>query len=322
MYFKPANWRAFFWPNFAGMRKRHFITISDLTDNEISSILEDARSIVSTLGLRHDRVYTLSGRTAALAFFEPSTRTRLSFETASHRLGIAPVVFQTHGSSLEKGESLIETVPTIEAMRFDVIIIRHGSNGMVEKIADSSSIPIVSAGEGTCSHPTQALLDVSTLLEYHGSVKGLKVGVVGDIRHSRVARSQVALLRRLGASVRLCAPDEFLPTAMDNEYNGLDRLASIEDVLRWWDVLSLLRIQRERIGDNLVLSLADYRKQYAFTTHVASNHPSVTVIHPGPINSGVEVDEELLTNSNVLIRRQVTHGVAVRMAVLRWLLGT
>lgn len=303
------------------MRKRHFTTISDLTDGEIYSILEDARSIVSTLGLRHDRVYTLSGRTAALAFFEPSTRTRLSFETASHRLGISPVVFQVQGSSLEKGESLVETVATIEAMCFDVIVIRHGTNGVVEKLAESSSIPVISAGEGTNSHPTQALLDVSALLESHGSVRGLKVGVVGDIRHSRVARSQVTLLRRLGASVRLCAPDEFLPTATDTGYDGLDRLDSIEDVLRWCDVLSLLRIQRERIGDNQVLSLEEYRKQYAFTAHVASKHPNVTVIHPGPINNGVEVDEELVANSNVLIRRQVTHGVAVRMAVLRWLLG-
>ncbi|MCO6466981.1 MAG: aspartate carbamoyltransferase catalytic subunit [Bradyrhizobiaceae bacterium] len=300
---------------------RHLLTTADLPREIVQRILKDALSYVPTLGLRRDRRELLSGRNVALVFFEPSTRTRLSFETAAHRLGASAVVFQTQGSSVEKGESLQETIATIEAMRFDALVIRHGRDGVMNELRSMVSAPIVSAGEGTTSHPTQALLDASTLTEKFGTVEGLRIAIVGDVRHSRVARSQVELLTSLGAEFAVCAPAEFMPSEADPLMNSLKKLEDIDEALAWCSVLSLLRIQHERIETNNKPMIEDYRRQFAFTSERASQHDDVVVIHPGPVNLGVEIDAVVLDRPNVLIHRQVTHGVAVRMAVLHRLLS-
>lgn len=300
---------------------RNVLSIAGLAHDELHALIKDALLYVPTLGLRRDRREVLSGRNVALAFFEPSTRTRLSFETAAHRLGASTVVFQTQGSSVEKGESLYETIATIEAMRFDALIVRHGTNGVMQEIAKSASFPLVNAGEGTHAHPTQALLDASTLIEKFGDVKGLRIALVGDVRHSRVARSQIELLTRLGAEFAICSPPSFMPTDTDPLLGKLPTIENIDQALEWCSVLSLLRIQRERIDDGVLPSIDEYRAAYACTAQRAHAHPTVAIIHPGPVNLGVEIDAEVLALPNALIHRQVTHGVAVRMAVLRWVLA-
>ena len=258
----------------------HLLSTKDLSDAGLQTILRDARLFVSELGFRHDRTETLAGRNVALAFFEPSTRTRLSFETAAHRLGASTVVFQPTGSSVAKGETLAETMATINAMRFDALIVRHAENGTHQKLTEIVDAPILNAGEGTVSHPTQALLDASALLERRGTLQGAKICVVGDVRHSRVARSQVDVFRRLGAEYAVCAPDELLPTESDEDLKDCPTFANIDDALEWADVISLLRIQRERIVDVDIPSVEAYRKSFAMTIERVKDNDDVDTIHP------------------------------------------
>ena len=294
----------------------HFLSTKDLSDAGLQAILRDARSFVSELGFRHDRTQTLEGRNIVLVFFEASTRTRLSFETAAHRLGASTVVFNLPGSSVEKGESIEETLATINAMRFDAMILRHSLAMSSKDIVAHVTMPVINAGEGTISHPTQALLDASALLERLGTLQGAKVCVVGDIRHSRVARSQANVLRRLGAEYALCAPPGLMPDANDNDYADCERFTSIDAALEWANVISLLRIQRERIVDVSIPDVDTYREGFALTADRARSHRDVIIIHPGPVNLGVEIDATVVSMDQSLIHRQVTHGVAVRMAVL------
>ncbi len=300
---------------------QHFVTTRDLADHVIHEILTEAWSIVPTLGLRHDRTEILAGRNIALAFFEPSTRTRISFETAAHRLGAAAVVFQPQGSSIEKGESLWETLATIEAMCFDAIVLRHADDGVMLQATKRCNITIINGGEGTQSHPTQALLDASTVMERYGSLHGIRIVLVGDVQHSRVARSQAELLGRLGAEFAVCSPAPFRPRPDDPVLGMLPSFDHLDEALAWCNVVSLLRIQRERITGIEVPSVEAYRERYALTSERLTANPSVIAIHPGPVNANVEIDESLLDHPNVLIHRQVTHGVAVRMVVLKRILG-
>lgn len=302
------------------MANTHLASTNDLSDEALNAILQDACSFVSDLGLRHDRTETLAGRNVALAFFEPSTRTRLSFETAAHRLGASTVVFLPHGSSVEKGETLLETMATIQAMRFDAIVIRHSGNGIVKQVIEHSDVSIINAGEGTQSHPTQALLDMSTLRERFGDLRGKRICIVGDVRHSRVARSQIQLGQRLGMQFAICSPPELLPDQDDEFFAECMQLTTIDDAIEWADVISLLRIQRERITDVRVPDLDEYRASYAMTKDRAAGSTKTMIIHPGPVNLGVEIDAEVLEMDQCLIHRQVTHGVAVRMAVLKHVL--
>lgn len=298
----------------------HFLSTKDLSDAGLQAILRDARMFVSELGFRHDRTEALEGRNVVLVFFEPSTRTRLSFETAAHRLGASTVVFNVTGSSLEKGESVEETIATIDAMRFDAMIMRHSHEGAIAKLAKLVHMPVVNAGEGISSHPTQALLDASTLLERLGTLQGARVCVVGDVRHSRVARSQVDVFRRLGATIGVCAPQALQPDTNDVDFHDCEHFTSIDEALKWSTIVSLLRIQRERINGIDLPDLPTYRSQFAMTADRALQHNEQTIIHPGPVNLGVEIDEEVLSMKHSLIHRQVTHGVAVRMAVLQHIL--
>lgn len=260
-----------------------------------------------------------------LAFFESSTRTRLSFEAAAKRLGAVTLLFTPTGSSVEKGETLGETFATIEAMGVDAIVLRHGVNGIHHEMSQNTSMSIINAGEGSRAHPTQALLDASTLLERlpirarMAPLDGYRIVIVGDIRHSRVARSNVDVFLKLGAEVALCAPPTLAPD--DDTMKGLQYFDCIEDACKWAHVVNLLRIQRERITADIVPGIDEYRERYAMTTERAQRYPDIVITHPGPVSLGVETDARVLTMSQSLVHRQVTHGVAVRMAILQRLLN-
>ncbi|MCX6139558.1 MAG: aspartate carbamoyltransferase catalytic subunit [Candidatus Kapabacteria bacterium] len=297
----------------------HLLSTNDLSVEDIIVLLDDAASFVTSDGLRAKRSLELGGKRLVLAFFEPSTRTRLSFETAADRLGASSIFFQTSGSSVEKGETMRETIMTIQAMGFDAIILRHATNGIHAEIASYSKMSVINAGEGSAQHPTQALLDASALRERFGSIEGKRVAIVGDLRHSRVARSTADVLLRLGAEVAFCAPDALAP--QDHQFSLMTRFPSLDEVLPWADVVYLLRIQRERISDDSIIDPLDYRRKYAFTIEHANSNPNVVIMHPGPVGVGVEIDEAVLDLNQCLIHRQVTHGVAMRMAVLRKLLN-
>jgi aspartate carbamoyltransferase catalytic subunit len=295
------------------MQHRHLLSTDDLTLEEIDMILGRASELLTPSGLSVSNVDTLIGRRFVLAFFEPSTRTRLSFESAIHRTGASCVHFTEAGSSVEKGESLDETIRTIESMGFDGMIIRHAVNGTHAHIASRTSMSVINAGEGTLSHPTQALLDASTIRERFGRVEGVKVVIIGDLLHSRVARSTTSVLKRLGAEIAWCAPESLAPVDR-NAYSI--RFEDARSAMQWADVVYLLRIQRERIVSDVVPDVSIYRRHYAIDETLALDHPSVVVMHPGPVNIGVELDAPVLDLPQCLVHRQVTHGVAVRMAVL------
>lgn len=298
----------------------HLLTTKDLSDQGLQALLRESNAIVPHLGHRHDLTYTLPGRNIALVFFEPSTRTRLSFETAAHRLGASTALFQPAGSSIEKGETFLDTIQTIDAMRFDALVIRHGLDGTQAEIAATVSVPVISAGEGTKAHPTQGLLDASTLLEQFGTLEGLRIVIVGDVRHSRVARSQVDVCSRLGAEVAICAPESLMPR--EPEFiDGLRRFSNVDEALDWCSVVSVLRLQRERFVDVEVNDLEAYRRDFTITRSRLERNPDMRMIHPGPVNPGVEIDHGLIQHHQSLVHRQVTHGVAMRMAVISRMLS-
>ena len=296
----------------------HLLSTSDLSVEDINNLLDDAATVLTPDGLQPKHSTELSGKRLVLAFFEPSTRTRLSFETAADRLGASSIFFQTTGSSVEKGETMRETIHTIQAMGFDAIVIRHATNGMHGEIASYTSMSVINAGEGSAQHPTQALLDASTIRERLGTIDGKRVAIVGDLRHSRVALSTSDVLTRLGADVAFCAPDALAP--QDPQFADMQRFANIEDVLPWADAVYLLRVQHERLPSDTIIDFDAYRRFYAFRMEHAQKFPHVLIMHPGPVGANVEIDEDVLNLQQCLIHRQVTHGVAVRMAVLRKLL--
>lgn len=300
------------------MASSHLLSTHDLSREDITSILDAAAAILPSNASLRAVEPVLAGQNIVLAFLEPSTRTRLSFETAAQRLGASTILFQATGSSVEKGETLRESMRTIESMGFDALVLRHGQNGVHRDVAEWSSMTVINAGEGTMQHPTQALLDASTLRERFGSIDGCKVAIVGDLRHSRVAHSTADVLQKCGAEIGYCAPDELAPT--DTQVSGTQRFESIHECCAWADVVYLLRIQRERLAADVIINNAEYRSRYAMTRDVARDNPKLVILHPGPVNVGMELDGELLEDPMCLIHRQVTHGVAVRMAVLQRLL--
>lgn len=296
------------------MQLQHLLDTTTLSATEIDELLLDASAFISPGGSIASPSPTLRGVTIVLAFFEPSTRTRLSFETAAQRLGASILHFTPDGSSVNKGESLRETFRTIEAMDVQGIVLRHGQDGVHRELASWTRMRVINAGEGRTSHPTQALLDAATLRERTSTLKGLRVAIVGDVAHSRVARSNVDVLRKCGASVALCAPAELLPK--EAWVADLPVYASIDEAMSSADVVCMLRIQRERMDASLTLHMDSYRNSFALTEDRAHRFPNVIVMHPGPVNVGVELDEAVLDLPQTIIHRQVAHGVAVRMAVL------
>jgi aspartate carbamoyltransferase catalytic subunit len=299
---------------------KHLLDVDDLTRGDLEQLLDLADSFLEVTRRDIAKVPALRGRTVATMFFEDSTRTRLSFETAAKRLSADTLAFSVSTSSVNKGESLRDTAMTVEAMGADAIVVRHSSSGAPHQIASWVSASVVNAGDGWHSHPTQALLDAFTLRRHRGpSLDGLRVLVVGDIAHSRVARSEVVVLTRLGAEVTVCGP----PTLVPPTTGWPVRVTfDLDEALAECDVVYLLRIQRERQQDARFPTLREYTARWGLTEErAAALKPDVLVMHPGPMNRGVEIASAVADSDRSLVLEQVANGVAVRMAVLFELLG-
>jgi len=311
---------------------QHLLSISDLGPDGIEDILRLTDNFVEVSERAIPKVPALRGKTVVSLFFEDSTRTRLSFETAAKRLSADTMTFSVSTSSLNKGESLRDTVETIEAMGVDALIVRHSGAGVPWQVAAWTSGPsVINAGDGWHEHPTQALLDCYTIRQQRarnqslaattGALEGLRIAIVGDVRHSRVARSDVLAFTALGASVTLVAPPTLLPPSLAGW--PVDVSHDLEAVLPKLDVVYLLRLQRERMQEALLPSLREYTSLYGLTRQRARLLPEgALIMHPGPVNRGVEIAAEVADGANSVITQQVANGVAVRMAVLYLLLGS
>jgi aspartate carbamoyltransferase catalytic subunit len=302
---------------------KHLLSTRDLSTEDIVSILAMADHMAEINSRAVPKVPALRGRTVASVFFEDSTRTRLSFETAATRLSAEVMTFTASSSSVNKGESLRDTIETLSAMGVDAFVVRHKSSGAPQQITQWTDAAVINAGDGWHQHPTQALLDAYTITRNFNelnSMQGRTVAIVGDIKHSRVARSDIDVFTRLGAKVVLVAPTAFLPSSLDGW--GVTTADSLDDVIGVVDVVYMLRIQRERMDAAQMPSLREYSSLFALTPERAARMQShALLLHPGPINRGVEmiVDPSLVPGSRIL--QQVTNGISVRMAVLFSLLG-
>jgi len=296
-------------------KRRHLVGLDELTAEEIVYILDTAESFreVSTRSIK--KVPALRGKVVALLFFEDSTRTRMSFELAASRLSADTVQLSAKGSSVAKGETTLDTARNIEAMGVDIFVIRHGQSGAPHMLARRLNSSVVNAGDGQHEHPTQGLLDIFTIRQRLGQVAGLRVAIVGDIAHSRVARSNIIGLRKLGAEVVVVGPPTLVPSAI--AAMGCQISHNLDDVLGEVDVVNMLRIQFERFGTNLFPSVREYSRLYGLTAErLKRAAPDILVMHPGPINRGVELTSEVADGPNSCILQQVTNGLAIRMAVL------
>ena len=304
-----------------GLRSRHLLGIDGLEADEISLILDTTEAMKEIGGRQIKKVPTLRGRTVVNLFFEPSTRTRTSFEVAEKRLSADTLSIATATSSVTKGETLLDTVRNIEAMSPDMIVMRHSSSGAPHLLARMCRSAIINAGDGTHEHPTQALLDAFTIREHKGRLNGLKVAIVGDLLHSRVLRSNILLLRKMGADLWVCGPSTLMPPGMDRL--GVTATTSVDEAVEGADVVMLLRIQHERMHGHFFPSVREYFALFGMTPkRVRLAKPDVIVMHPGPMNRGVEIDTEVADGPFSVILEQVANGVAVRMAVLYLLAGS
>jgi aspartate carbamoyltransferase catalytic subunit len=300
---------------------RHLLSVADLGRDGIEDILRLTDSFVEISERAIPKVPALRGRTIVSLFFEDSTRTRLSFETAAKRLGADTMNFSVSTSSVKKGESVRDTVQTIEAMGVDAIVVRHGSAGVPWQIAGWADSAVINAGDGWHEHPTQALLDCYTIRQRLGTLEGKTIAIVGDVKHSRVARSDVLAFTALGAEVVLVAPPTLLPPSLEGWPVTVSN--DLDAVLPKVDAVYLLRMQRERMTEALLPSLREYTALYGLTlrrSHLLG--PEALVMHPGPMNRGVEIAAEVADRPNAVIVDQVRNGVAVRMAVLFLLVGS
>ncbi len=301
-------------PDFVWSRK-DLVGLDELSAEEIVHILDTAESFkeVSTRSIK--KVPALRGKVVALMFFEDSTRTRMSFELAASRLSADTINFTSKGSSVTKGETTLDTIHNVEAMGVDVFVVRHPQAGAPHMLARKIAGSIVNAGDGQHEHPTQALLDIFTIRQKLGRIEGVKVAIVGDIAHSRVARSSILGLTKLGAQVVVVGPPTLVPSAITPM--GCTISHSLDDVLGEVDVINMLRIQFERFGSNLFPSLREYSRLYGMNAQRVTRCKSdVLIMHPGPINRGVELTSEVADGPNSCILQQVTNGLAIRMAVL------
>ena len=297
------------------------LSISDLERGDIERLLDLTDHFAEVSARPIPKVPALRGKTVVSLFYEDSTRTRLSFETAAKRLSADTMNFSVSTSSVKKGESLRDTALTIEAMGIDCVVVRHKSSGVPWQLTGWIDAAVVNAGDGWHEHPTQALLDCYTIRKHAGSLDGLRIAVVGDIKHSRVARSDIAAFTRLGAEVTLVAPPTLLPPAVDSYPVRVSH--DIDAVVPDADVVYLLRMQRERMTEALLPSLREYHATYGLTVERAGHlRDDALVMHPGPMNRGVEIDPEVADGPHSVIIDQVRNGVSVRMAVLFLLLGS
>jgi aspartate carbamoyltransferase catalytic subunit len=303
------------------LKRKDLLGIQDLTVEEINLVLETAESFKEVTGREIKKVPTLRGKTVVNLFFEPSTRTRTSFELAAKRLSADVINFAASTSSVVKGETLLDTARNIEAMQADFIVLRHPEAGAPNILARLLRASVINAGDGGHEHPTQALLDLYTLREKKRAFKGLRLAIVGDIAHSRVARSNIYALVKLGAEVRVAGPPTMMPQEI--ERLGVTVFHNLDEALRGMDVIMMLRLQVERQGIALFPSIREYSRLYCLTPErMKLACPDVLVMHPGPINRGVEIAPEVADSVSSVILDQVTNGVAVRMAVLYLLSGT
>jgi len=302
-------------------RLQHLLGIEDLTREQVSFILDQAKPFQEFHRHPLKKLATLRGKTVALAFFENSTRTRISFATAAARLGADTMNLQAESSSLKKGESLLDTLWTLEAMRPDGIVIRHSSSGAPEFVAQRLGIPVVNAGDGTHEHPTQALLDALTIRDRKGKLEGLRVTILGDILHSRVARSNIHLLSKFGAHITLCGPAMWVPRDLESLAPDVRRVSRVDEALDGADVIIVLRVQTERLHEPM-LAAEEYILQFQLTPErLRLAGPDTLVLHPGPMNRGLEIDPSVADGPQSGVLEQVTNGLAIRMALLYHLVG-
>ena len=301
-------------------KRKNLLSLREISVEEIEFILNTAKSFREILERPLRKVPTLRGKTVVNLFFEPSTRTRISFELAEKRLSAEIVNFTPGSSSVLKGETLLDTVRNIEAMKIDGIVIRHSSPGIPYFLSSRLSSSIINAGDGAHEHPTQALLDIFTILEKKKRISGLKVAMVGDIRFSRVARSNIQGLKKLGGEVRLISSPTLIPPFA--EKLGVNIFYNLLEGIKDVDVIMVLRLQKERQSESFIPSIREYRKFYGITLEKLKwAKEDVLIMHPGPINRGVELDPEVADSPYSVILEQVTNGVAIRMAILYLLLG-
>jgi aspartate carbamoyltransferase catalytic subunit len=299
---------------------KHLLSIDDLDVQSLTDLLDLSEQFVAVNQRDIPKVPALRGKVVASLFYEDSTRTRLSFETAAKRLSCDVMTFSVSQSSVKKGESLLDTVQTIEAMGIDAIVIRHPAAGAPHRVTAWTDASVINAGDGRHAHPTQALLDALTLRQ-HREINGLRIAIVGDVRHSRVARSNVQSLHLLGADVTLVAPPTLLPESLDGWPVQVSH--DLDDVLSEVDVVMLLRMQFERQREALFPTVREYTARYGLTeARAAMLKPDALIMHPGPMNRGVEVAASVADGPASLVTQQVANGVAVRMATLYTLLGS
>lgn len=301
-------------------KKKDLLTLEELGKEEIEFILKMAKSFKEVSSRDIKKVPTLRGKTVVNLFFEPSTRTRTSFELAAKRLSADVLDFSISSSSASKGESPVDTAKNIEAMKVDCFIIRHSVAGIPNLIAKNVKAAVINAGDDSHEHPTQGLLDLFTILERKKRIKGLKIAIIGDIRHSRVARSNIWGLTKLGASVVLCGPPSLIPLKM--EKMGVEITYSLKEAIKNADILYFLRIQKERQKESFFPSTQEYVSLYGMgLDDLKETKKDTLIMHPGPINRGIEIKSEVAESASSLILDQVTNGIAVRMAVLYLLVG-
>ena len=302
------------------MKSKHLIGLETTPKDDISEFIDTGFLFREILERPIKRVPSLTGKNIVNLFFENSTRTKISFELAEKRLSADVTNFSSSSSSVKKGESLKDTIQNIHAMKIDCVVMRHPVPGSSIQLTNYVDSVIVNAGDGTHEHPTQALLDMMSLKEHFGKIKGLKIGIVGDILHSRVALSNIFGLVKLGAKVKVCGPPHLIQKGIEDlnvevEYN-------VDNLIEWADAVNILRIQRERMGVGIIPSVREYRRFFGITTERMKNHKKeIVVMHPGPINRGVEIDSSIANSNQAIILNQVLNGVAVRMSVLYLLLG-
>ena len=300
---------------------KHLLGLDGVPANDIKLILDTAHSFKEILSRAIPKVPTLRGKTVVNLFFEPSTRTRISFELAEKRLSADTVNFSATVSSVKKGETLKDTVRNIEAMKIDMVVVRHSAAGAPYFLTQCTDAAIINAGDGMHEHPTQALLDMFTLREKFGKLEGLRIAIIGDVTHSRVAGSNIRGLLTMGARVMVCGPRTLIPLGIENF--GLAVTHNVDEAIDWADALNVLRIQLERQEKGLFPSIREYHAEFGITKkRLAKRKKDVIILHPGPINRGIELDSDLADSEFSVILDQVTNGVAIRMAVLYLLSGS
>jgi aspartate carbamoyltransferase catalytic subunit len=299
---------------------KDLLGLEPLTGDQIRLVLDTAEPLKEISERAIKKVPTLRGATIVNLFFEASTRTRVSFEFAEKRMSADAVNVAASGSSVSKGETLVDTARNLEAMRIDMVVIRHGASGAAQFLAERIESNVINAGDGTHEHPTQGLLDLLTLRDHFGTLEGLRVCLCGDVLHSRVARSNLWGLKKMGAEVAVCGPRSLLPNAI--EEMGVTVFDRIEEAIEWAQALNILRLQLERMTAGYIPSLREYNRVFGVTRERLERAPrDVLILHPGPMNRGVEIDSDVADGPHSVILDQVTNGVAVRMAVLYLLAG-